>query len=163
MSKIKDVYVNLAYGTVTETGANTLTYSEIQTSVSIFEKLAWIISRIEWYIPLATRALIVASPDKFTMALTATNALTGLSLAHAGVIDLFEWGTGDVIPGHPIARDFSGMGGGGRIVAPRPLYLALQGDSVAGAGTVSARIFFRQLSMSAEEYIEMVDFYRVVQ
>ena len=163
MAKSKDLYVNTAYGTVTESAAGALTFSEIQTSVSIFEKVAWIISRIEWYIPPATFALIIGAPDMWHMALTASNNLTGLDLNAAAVIDLFEFGAGNVSAGQPFIRDWSNMSGGGKIVAPRPLYVAVLGDSMATPGSVQCRINFTQKVLAADEYIELIDFYRIVQ
>ncbi len=163
MAKSKDLYVNTAYGTVVETAANTLTFSEIQTNVSIFEKIAWIISRIEWYLPTATLALIAAGDDLFTMALTASNNLTALALNAPGVIDLNVFQSGNVVSGWPIVRDFSSLPGGGKIVAPRPLFLGLKGTSVASAGTAECRVAFTQRVMTPDEYLELIDFYRIVQ
>lgn len=163
MGKAKDAFVNTAYGTVTESAAGALTFSEIQTNISIFEKIAWVISRIEWYLPPATIALIIGAPDLWHMALTASNNLTALALNAAAVIDLYEWGAGSTNLGQPLVRDFSSLPGGGKIVAPRPLYVALLGDSMASAGSVQCRINFTSKIMTDAEYIELIDFYRIVQ
>jgi len=162
---VKDQYSNVGYGTVTEGGANTLTFAEIQTNVSVFEKIAWVIQRIEWYIPLATRSLLLDASDQFEMALCSSNTLTSLSLGNPAVIDLYAL-LGSAVTAHiasPIIRDFSMLPGGGRIIAPRPLHLGLKGTSVASAGTISCRFLFTMKELSADEYIELVDFYRIVQ
>ncbi len=159
----KDRYVNTAFGSVTESAANTLTFNEIQTSISIFEKVAWIISRIEWYLPTATLALLAAADDLFDMALTASNNISSLALNAAAVIDLNTFQNGNVAPSWPMVRDFSQLPGGGKIIAPRPLYVALKGTSVASAGSVQCRISFLQMVLTPDEYIELIDFYRIVE
>lgn len=166
----RDTYVNLAFGDVTESAANTLTFSEIQTSISIFEKVAWVIARIEWYIPAAVYNLMSADSDLIQAAVTASNNLSDLGLDSASVIDLLEVqqeyaGTpaNAFYIHNPIVRDFSTLPGGGRIVAPRPLYVGLKMTGAATPGTISARIMFRQFVMTPAEYLELVDFYRIVQ
>lgn len=165
-----DKFANKFYGTVTESAANTLTFSELQTNVSIFEKVAWVIHRLEWFIPYATWQLLAAAADKISCALTASNTLTALGLNAAAVIDLLEldyfaYGTAanTIIPQFPIVRDFSNLPGGGLIVAPRPLYVAAVGVSLTAVSTVSVRGYFTTQELKADEYLELVDFYRIVQ
>lgn len=167
-SRMKDQYANKAYGTVTETGANTLTFSEIQTNVNIFDKVAWVVSRIEWYLSQATILLLIDSADHLECGLTASNGIDELSLREASVIDVMDFqkdvgdATGYLYRNMPIVRDFGSMPGGGLIIAPRPLYVAAEGTSLAGAVTAECRFYFRQFEMAADEYLELIDFYRIV-
>jgi len=62
----------------------------------------------------------------------------------------------------PFVRDFSGLPGGGLIIAPRPLFVAVKGNSLATAVTASLRAYFTVINLSADEYLELVDFYRIV-
>jgi len=170
MANLKtDKYANKLYGTVTETGANTLTYSEIKTNVSIFDKVAWIIHRLEWYLAATELDKLLGLGDSITMALTASDKAAALALNDASVIDLMTINHKDLTAvgfsdyPTPFIRDFSGLPGGGLIVSPRPLYLAAKGVSLASAVTAQCRGFFTVLELSADEYLELVDFYRIVQ
>jgi len=165
-----DRFANKFYGTVVESAANTLTFKEIQTNVDTFSKRAWVLHRLEWYIPAAQIDKLTASGDFLDCALVSSDKLAALSLASAGVIDLFTLAAAPVYTGvgfttqqMPFIRDFSEMPGGGLIIAPRPLYLAVKGTSLASALTVELRGFFTNLELNADEYLELVDFYRIVQ
>ena len=166
---IKDSYSNKGYGSVTESGAGVLTFSEIQTNVSIFEKVAWVIQRIEWYLAQATVTLLVDSADHLECALVASNSVASLGLEIPGVIDVVDLqryqasGVGFTYQVMPWIRDFSNLPGGGLIIAPRPLFLAILGTSLATPASVECRFYFTQKILRAEEYLELIDFYRIVQ
>ena len=166
---VKDVYANKGYGSVTESGANTLTFSEIQTNVNIFDKLAWVIHRIEWYVSQASWILMAAAADEIHMALTASNTIADLGLEIPAVIDLLELSrheataVGFLFNTIPLIRDFSNLPGQGLIIAPRPLYLAIRGVSLATPATAECRFYFTQKVLKADEYLELIDFYRIVQ
>ncbi len=167
--KIRDLYANKLFGEVTESAANTLTFNEINTNVSIFDKVGWILNRLEWYIPSATSQLIQAGVDFIEFALTASNNIGDLLLSNASVIDTVLFNvlapvdlTGAVIMDNPLIRDFSTLPGGGLIIAPRPLYVAIKGTSLATPATVQVRGYFTQLPLGAEDYLELIDFYRIV-
>lgn len=169
MPKKTDAYANKFYGTVTESGASTLTFAEIPTNVDVFTKRAWILHRLEWYTNPDNRSLLLASDDAIKIALTSSDKLTALGLDTAGVIDLleldvvFKTAVGIAPFEQPLKRDFTELPGGGLIIAPRPLYIAVQGVSIAAAVTASVRGYFTSVDLSADEYIELVDFYRIVQ
>lgn len=169
MAKKTDQFANKFYGTVTESAANTLTFAEIPTQVDVFSKKAWILHRIEYYINGAFSALFNATGDKLALALTSSDKITSLSLSDAGVIDLFELkaeyftAAGFLLREEPLIRTFNDMPGGGLIISPRPLYLAVKGESLSGAATVQCRGYFTGIDLNADEYLELVDFYRIVQ
>jgi hypothetical protein len=169
MAKQTDSYANKAYGVVTESAANTLTFAEIQTNVEVFSKIAWVVHRIEWYIAATQMTKLAAADDVIQAALVSSNSISALSLGAPAVIDLLElallFSTAVAyteVP-NPRIRDFTQLPGGGIIVAPRPLYLAVKGTSLATALTVAARIHFTVKELAADEYLELVDFYRIVQ
>lgn len=163
-----DNYANKGFATCTESAAATLTFTEIQTNVNVFDKVAWVLHRIEWYIPYATYALFDASGDELSAALTASDKITSLDLSNPGVIDLMTMtkflGTavGYSYEHFPIARDFGSLPGGGLIIAPRPLFLAIKGTGNATVATAKCRFYFTAKVLKADEYLELVDFYRLV-
>ena len=164
-----DKFANQAYGTVTETGANTLTFSEIQTHVDVFSKQAWIIQRIQWYLTQTQTNKILDTADSIALALTCSNKASSLSLQDPALIDLLEFQIIGVIAAGlnlvrmPLTRDFETLPGGGIIITPRPLYIAAQGTSLASAITASARIYFTQVTLPTEQYWELVEARRMVE
>ena len=167
---VKDTYANKFYATVVESAANTLTFSEIKTNVNVFSKTAWVLHRLEYSWPRATMQLVVATVDAIEMALTSSDNLSDLSLSSPGVIDKMEksytaYGTpaNAMLVENPILRDFTQMPGKGLIIAPRPLFLAVLGADLTGPATVEVRGYFTVIDLKAEEYLELVDFYRIVQ
>jgi hypothetical protein len=167
--KTQDLFCNKFYATVEETAANTLTFEEIQTNINIFDKTAWVLERLEWYIPSASYYELAAAGDIIQAALTTSNQMDDLGLDDAAVIDMLEakatiYGTAESanIQHHPIIRSFSQMSGGGLIIAPRPLYIAIMGTSLANPVSAQVRGYFRQVQMSPDEYIELIDFYRIL-
>lgn len=163
-----DKFANKGFGTVTESAANTLTFAEIQTQVDIFAKRAWVISRLEWHVNSATYLLLAASDDRLSLALTSSNTITTLTQSDPAVIDLFEigatvaTGVGFAYLQSPVIRDFTNMPGGGIIIAPRPLYVAAKGTSLASATTSTVRFYWQSIDLTPDEYLELVDFYRIV-
>lgn len=162
-------FCNKAYGSVTQSAANTLTFSEIETNVDVFSKVAWVLQRIEYYFAWASLVLLVTSADLFELALTSSNNITDLGLANASVVDKYcimrnDCGTAGNAVFHefPLIRDFSNLMGGGLIIAPRPLYIALDSDSIAAAGTAQMRFYFERVELNADEYLELIDYYRIV-
>lgn len=168
MASKTDRYSNKFYGTVTESAANTLTFAEIQTNLNTFSKIAWTLSRLEWFLSPSVVDLIGAADDTITMALVASNKMSSLDLSDPAVIDYFELGmksfsgAGFNFWESPMIRELGTLPGGGLLIAPRPLYLAIQGTSLASAATVECRGYFTQQELSDAEYIELVDFYRIL-
>ena len=166
--KSKDTFSNKFYGACTESGANTLSFSEIQTNVDVFSKAAWVLHRLEWYLPAATRALLVDNYDAITMALCSSDKASALELDDPSVIDLYTLekslatSVGYMYFQYPFIRDFGSLPGGGLIITPRPLYVGLKGTGLASASTGEVRGYFTKLELSADEYLELVDFYRIV-
>lgn len=164
-----DLFANKFYATITESAANTLTFEEIPTNVDIFSKAAWILERLEWYIVQGNISEVQATADILQVALVASNNLTELSLGDAAVVDLVDitirvQGTPAVseLMTQPFIRDFSGMAGGGLLVAPRPLYIAVQGTSLANPIVAKVRGYYRQIILDAAQYLDLVDFYRIL-
>lgn len=168
MARKTDVYANKFFGTVLESGPNTLTFAEIPTNVDVFAKKAWVLHKLEWYLDADDRSLLLASQDAIRMALTSSDRISALGLDNPAVIDLLEL---NVIVysavacnnyEQPLIRDFNNMPGGGLIITPRPLFVAVQGVSVASPVQAFVRGYFTAVDLNADEYLELVDFYRIV-
>jgi hypothetical protein len=159
---IRDEFSAIVYQTVTESAANTLTYAQIQTGYGSLQKTAWIIHRLEYYIPANVLNFIGAADDVLQIALVTSNLLTTLSLAEASVVDLFHLEqlsatqVGFQFLPQPLIRDFSALPGGGKLVLPYPLWLAAKGTSLGSAATVAIRLFFTERDLADADWMELV-------
>lgn len=168
---VADKYVNKAVITCTESAANTLTFAKLETGVPLFEKMAWVIHKIEYAISAAAFGYFNASVDYLNMALTTTDTLTSLSETQSAVInfkrlariDIGTAASGFFIWTYPLCEsDFTNFPGGGIIVPPNPLFLGVQGNSLTTAVTVSAIIRYTSLPLKPDEYWELVESTRIL-
>jgi len=164
----QDRYANKFYGAVTESGANTLTFAEINTAINLQSRTAWILHRLEWYLDNASIAIVSATGDTIHGALCSSNKMTQLGLDNAGVIDLFDLteinatGVGFSQYFYPLMRDFNQLPGGGLIIPPRPLYVAAMGVALAAAVTVKVRGYYTSLELADSDYYDLLDAYRIL-
>lgn len=164
---VADKYSNQAVITVTETAANTLTFKKLETGVSLFEKVAWLISRIEYW--TSGYPQMNGSTDNLIMALTTTNQLTTIDITNAVVLDLmqvFRYDIGTAATGWfqqmPLIKDLIGLAGGGIIVPPNPLYGAIVGSGLAAATTANIKLYYTTIELKPEEYWELVEARRII-
>jgi hypothetical protein len=164
-----DKFANQAVITVTESAANTLTFKKLETGVSLFEKVAWVIHRIEWFMNNFGPGTFNTSGDILLLALTVANNMTTIALDDPQVLDMLrvareDYGTAasGIITHHPIVKDFSSLPGGGLIVPPNPLYAAAVGTGLAGATTSLVKLFYTTYPLAADDYWELVDSRRMI-
>lgn len=169
----KDQFANIAVISCTESAADTLTYKKLETGIAMFEKVAWVISRIEYFMHNLDVTLHNATGDLTMVALTVSNALTTLGSGNIEInpmvlhgvqfkrMDLGASATG-VEQIMPVVYDFSALPGGGIIVPPTALFLAVQGSSEASAAIVFARIYYTVLQLKPEDYWELVEARRII-
>lgn len=164
----RDIYSNMATIEVTESAANTLTFKKLETGISLFEKLAWVIHRIEYWID-QTATIFNTNEDYILVALTSSDQITSITAKNAAVIDE-AWITrvdiGTAATAHfivrPFIRDFSTLPGQGLIIPPNPLYLCAKGTGLASATTSYCRIYYTTHELSADEYWELVESRRLI-
>jgi hypothetical protein len=163
-----DQFANLAVITVVESAANTLTFKKLETGISLFEKMAWIIARIEYDVAYGM-PYFDAHGDQIEMALCATDQITSLGYANNAVIDKLtitriDTGTPatSMMAQRPWTKDFSSLPGGGLIVPPNPLYAGAKGLSITAAMTVTLRLFYTNLQLSVDQYWELVEARRMI-
>jgi hypothetical protein len=163
-----DTFANQAVITATESAANTLTFKKLETGVSLFDKVAWIIHRIEYFFFMNATNWNGAD-DNLSMAIVAANNLTALSLTDPNVLDLFQvsrqdYGTAaSMVPGfRPTVKDFATLPGGGLITVPNPIYGAVQGSGLVAAQTVYIKFFYSVLELKVEQYWELVEARRII-
>lgn len=161
-----DRYANIAHIQVTESAVDTLTYKKLETGISLFEKVAWVIARLEYYWFLHS---IPSSGAGINMAVATSNNPSAISPDEIAFIDLskttrHDLGTAGngVILESPLIRDFSQLPGGGIIVPPNPLYLAIEGFDQAVVQIMDVRIYYTTIVLKADEFWELVEARRMI-
>jgi len=158
-----DNFASQAMFSTTESAANTLTFSKLETGLSVYDKIGWVLARVEIPLTVATLDLFNGNGDVLEIALTATNTITAFDDANAAIYMHRTLLRRDV--GTPavsffidttIVEDFSTLPGGGILLLPNPLYLAIKGTGLTGAATVDVRIFFKAMDMTDQDYFNLV-------
>lgn len=161
-NKGMDKYGNLAIISATESAAGTLTFKKLETGTSLFDKVGVLIHRVEWY-PGSDIGLILATADRIFAGITNTNTLTDLGATQDGVMIRKVWRRADFGTAasgqlyiEPDVDDYSQLPGGGMLMMPNPIYLGVQGVSLASACTVTCRILFTFVSLTNEDFFELM-------
>jgi hypothetical protein len=164
-----DKYANYAIASLTESAANTLTFKKLETGFSLFEKVAWIINRIEYWVQSVHATMFNGGDDTFYYGMSVSASFATALITEATIIDynaLSREDIGTAASGffihRPFVKDFSTLPGGGILVPPSPLYLYGVGSSLNSAQSLSARIHYTMLSLSAEDYIELENARRIL-
>jgi hypothetical protein len=155
-----DAFANVAFGTCTQSAANTLTFAAIQMAVGMFQGIAMLINRVK-YIPTApTLREIVAAADRLDVALTSSNRLTAITdvtdpaiLDYQGIIGI---GVNLEPRFIPMISDYSQMPGGGKLISSNPLYLGVSSAGFGAAGVVRVQIDFTFVELSDKDYLELI-------
>lgn len=162
-------YANLAAVSCTQTAANTLTWKKMDTQVSLSEKIAWLINRIESHAPV-TAAQFNADGDQLQFGLTRSNLITNfLDLAEPTLIfskQLLRCDFGVAAASRhyvgPWVDDFSTLPGGGILTPATPLYLGVGSAGLVAAYTVSMRIYYTPVTLTTDQFWQLVETGRVV-
>lgn len=168
MAEIKDQFPNQAYLTVTESGANTLTFNQLLTGVSIYEKIGWIIHRMEYLVDL-TAAGFAAATDLVTFGLSVSDQISAVGLQYSACVDyqkIERTDLGVAASGQfvqtPVVKDYSTLPGGGLMVPPNPIFLYVKGSNAPNPFTIRARMFYTVKSLKVEDYWELVEIRRMI-
>lgn len=170
--KVSDNFANMATITCVESAANTLTYKKLETSFGTFEKIAWVIHRLEYYL-YSTATDFNSAGDALQVALMTGNSRTSIidtgTFTDPQVLDIFSFFRADCgvaasgsLYTRPISHDFTALPSGGLIVPPAPLYGAIQGFGMAGAGTIVIRAYYTIKELATDEYWELVEARRLL-
>lgn len=92
-----DRFANFAQATVTESGANTETFSEVLTGISLGQGIGILVDQIDYYILPAMLELIVASGDAFMFGWTTSSGVGALGVDSRRTIHVARVSIGTVI------------------------------------------------------------------
>ena len=161
-------FVNQAYLSVTESAPNTLTFAKLETGISVFEKVGWLISRIDWFI-LCTATQFGADSDGLWFGISVMDTIATVTLGSSAVVDMNsifrrDWGAAasGTLRSNPVTKSFADLPGGGLLVPPNPLYVFAQGVALAAAQVVECRMFYTVKTLKTEDFWELVEQRRMI-
>lgn len=169
-----DKFANRFCVQATEAIAGTIKFFEVPTYVDAFSHKAFLMHRLEYLVSITDTAALVGAGDMIACALCSANNITSIIgsinyLAEPGLIDLMQLqfelrgaAASFQMREAPIMHDFTQLPGGGILVPARGLYVAIQGASLAAACQCVVRGWFTQVELKADEYLELVDAYRII-
>lgn len=165
----KDKYTNLAFAEAVEPSAAAIGFSQIQTGVGMFEKTAWLIARVEYFFNLNRMNLMLDESDTMQAGIVVSNKVSQFDQGDPAVVDqvlvgLRKFGTpaNALLYQMPIVKNFSDLPGGGILISPSPLFVAVLGSSLAGPTGVHCRIYFTYISLTPSDYWELIEARRIV-
>lgn len=170
--KVQDNFANMASMTLIESAANTLTYKKLETSIGTFDKIAWVIHRIEYMLYMNSTCWN-STDDSVSVALMVGNQRTSIvdqgTFIDPTIIDYFRAARNDFgaaasgfLMQLPFVKDFTSLPGGGLIIPPAPVYGAVHGVGLATAGGCIMRLYYTVKELSTEEYWELVEARRLL-
>lgn len=159
-----DKYTNLIVHSVTCSAANTLTFSEINVGLNLFDKIGLLVERLEFEPSNAAMGEMTTAGDGITLALSSSNALANLLPNQAEIISSIEVIRLDLgvaasgwLTEKSFMRNFSGLSGGGLLIPPKPLYFGINTGGLASAATAYLRIYFTIVQLTDSEYLELLE------
>lgn len=158
----QDKYANVARQAVTLSAANTETFAELITGISLGMGIGMLIDQIDYYINQSHIEKLLAAGDSLTMGWTTSSATGALGIDKSTTLHLMSISTGLII-GTPasgsvthkqpeIFQFFPPI-----IIATPRLFLGGVSASLASAIGFNSRIYFRYIDLSTREYLELAE------
>lgn len=165
---VNDNYSNQAYLAVTEATINTLAFNKLETAIAPFEKVAFLISRVNYDMALPA-ANFAATSDGILFGLCTSDQIASAGINNSAVVDrnsITRYDLGTAASGFyfrtPIEKNFADLPGGGLLVPPNPLYIFAQGIALGSVMTVSARMFYTVIKLKLDDFWELVEQRRMI-
>lgn len=161
MALTDDRFANILHAEVTHSAANTITFTEVQTGASLGMRLGLIVDTMFFYPIPSTIALMTASNDRISMAWCTSDQVTDLQdeadsrILHVMHMVRHDMGTAAAAQLYitPLVAEFNPP----LIMASPKLFLCSDSNGLASVGTVRARLGFRFISLSPQEYLEIAE------
>jgi hypothetical protein len=163
-----DKWANIAYLSVTESAANTLTFAQLQLANNLLsEKAAVIVHRAEMTFD---DTQLNSTGDYIDIALTVSDRITNIAdLSQPEILYYYsrqraDFGTAAncVLKDFPILLDFTTLPGGGLLVPADRLYIGIKGTGCAGASKAVSRLYYTVMPLKTEDYWELIEARRVM-
>jgi len=149
---------------ITESAANTLTFEKIETGMSVYDKVGWVLGRVEIDYSGAL-SLFNGTGDQLYVGLVQTNTLTSSQVTSDNPAiyfldilrrtDLGTAANGWISPSK-LVNDYSHLPGGGLLLLPNPLYGAVVGSGLSGASSVTISLFVTPVDLTPDDYANLL-------
>ena len=167
---LRDRFANIMTFAATESAAGTVTFAEVVTNVGIDSSrrtgVAILIDEIDYYVGLSTLSEMTADGDDVLAALTISNNVPALeAISDRRILDAMTMTRQDygvAAGGGVVIRPFVKQFFPPLIMAERSIYLGVQGSGLASPATVAARVYYRTVQITAEEFVEIAEVFRLV-
>jgi len=166
--KATDIFIQFGYLSVTQSAADTLTFSDgLNVGIGLFQNGAIVIHKVDWEISPTTYTALSADADRIVCALCGDNKLTDLDMDNTSIYDKVgisrkeDTAIGYKIVNLNFHHDYSTLPGGGLIIPADRLYLAVYSSGTGIANVVRTRIYFTLRTLSAADYLELAQSLRV--
>lgn len=163
----EDRYSNFLTALATETAQGTLTFSEIQTGISLGQGTGMLIDQIDYYPASGIMDDLINEGDEVIMAFATSNSLVDLGINNRAMIHqmtLRVQGTigtpasAAILNKMPFVHQFFPA----MIVAAPRLFFGIISTSVAAAASARARMYFRYTPLTDKEYLELAETFILV-
>jgi hypothetical protein len=155
-----DKFCNVAWGLVTASAADALTFQQIMFGVGLLQGVAMVLHRVLYYPVLTTARQLVAATDDLRMAITTSNRLADIvDISDPSIVDVHRIMCIAANVEHidvPITHDFTGLPGGGKLIPCNPIYLAVDSGGFAIAANVRAKLEFTFMELADKDYLELL-------
>lgn len=156
----EDRYANWGSVSVTEEAAGTLTFQEKLTGVGFGTGKGMLIDQIDYFMPAATLALYLGTPDRVDFGLTSSVGVTNLEdiadsrMIHSAqlIMRLISGGDSHTLFQNPMTYQFFPS----IILAHQRIFLAIKSDSLAAAATIRCRFYWRFVDLTDRNIAELV-------
>jgi len=156
-------FTSQAVFSVAEAVAGTLIFEKLETGMSVYDKVGWVIQRVEYRLDTNVPGLFNTAGDILACGLTITNSLTDLADTNPAClfirkfvrVDIGTAATGVIFP-LTFIDDYSTMSGGGILTLPNPLYFGVKGTGLSAAAGVTCRLYFKAIDLTDQDYFNLV-------
>jgi len=167
--KAKDAFANIAFLSVSESAANTLTFAQLQLATTLMtEKMAMVIHRLDVF-PDINSTDLSANNASIGVALTLTDRITAINdLSQPEVMFFRQYKRVDITAAsswfisQPEIVDYSDLPGGGLLVPADRLYIGIHGISAGGPGHASMRVYYTVKPLDTADYWDLVEARRIM-
>ena len=163
----QDKYSNLASATVTQTAADTETFAEMLTGISLGQGRGMLIDQVDYFFPQAVVELLSATGDNLRFGWTTSNATAALGALARTTIHMMQLMKGPII-GTPasgselLVLPLSDKFDPPLIVAAPRLFVAVASTSLGAVASITSRIYFRYVELTDREYLELAESFVLV-
>jgi hypothetical protein len=148
-----------------ESAAGTLTFTQVQTGISINERIGWVIQRIELSLSAATIALMNATAEHMEVGISNSNSFSSTNMNDQNPqirwmarISRTDYGTAanGFLEFFPKVYDYTQLSGGGILTLPTPIYGFILMTGGATVASANIKVYVKAIDLSDSDYFNLL-------